>query len=165
MEACSCSYNFFVLNAENGFTHWFPLIIYTLNLIRSLCSTHICVMVCVYTTKMCKHDSLILKKKWILMHINEIKSWSTFLISFHCYYRSVFPAAWCDSGGWDPVPGFPAPPRVRQQCCMKAVGNRNTMAATLSLTQVTLSYNSNITAANEPGPLPVLPGDACVVLV
>lgn len=48
---------------------------------------------------------------------------------------------------------------------MKAVGNRNTMAATLSLTQVTLSYNSNITAANEPGPLPVLPGDACVVLV
>lgn len=47
---------------------------------------------------------------------------------------------------------------------MKAVGNRNTMAATLSLTQVTLSYNSNITVVNESGPLLVPPGNARVVL-
>lgn len=62
------------------------------------------------------------------------------------------------------MPDFPAPPSVSRQRCVKAVGNRNTMAATLSLTQVTLSYNSNLTAVNESGPLPVPSGNACVVL-
>lgn len=48
---------------------------------------------------------------------------------------------------------------------MKAVGNRNTMAATLSLTQVILSYNSNITTANVSGPLSALRGDISTALV
>lgn len=47
---------------------------------------------------------------------------------------------------------------------MKAVGNRNTMAATLSLAQVTLSYNSNITAVNVPCPLSTLRGNVSAVL-
>ncbi len=48
---------------------------------------------------------------------------------------------------------------------MKAVGNRNTMAATLSLTQVTLSYNSNLTTSKAQLPLSVLLGDILTVLV
>ncbi len=48
---------------------------------------------------------------------------------------------------------------------MKAVGNRNTMAATLSLTQVTLSYNSNLTTAIVSLPLSAALGDISTVLV
>lgn len=54
---------------------------------------------------------------------------------------------------------------VWQHRSMKAVGNRNTMAATLSLTQVTLSYNSNITTANVSWLLSVVLGDISTVLV
>ena len=46
----------------------------------------------------------------------------------------------------------------------KAVGNRNTMAASLSLTQVTQSHNSNITTANLLRAVSVLPGDIPAVL-
>lgn len=60
--------------------------------------------------------------------------------------------------------GFSSAPQSQTAALHEAVGNRNTMAATLSLTQVTLSYNSNITAVNESGPLSSLPGDACLAL-
>lgn len=66
----------------------------------------------------------------------------------------------------DPVPGFVAPPVcVWQQRSVKAVGNRNTMAATLSLTQVTLSYNSNITTTRAFCPLSVPFGHISGVLL
>lgn len=54
------------------------------------------------------------------------------------------------SGRGAPAPGFSAASVcVRRQRSVKAVGNRNTMAATLSLTQVTLSPNPTPTPANR----------------
>lgn len=66
----------------------------------------------------------------------------------------------------NPVPGFPGSPAcVWQQRGVKAVGNRNTMAASLSLTQVTLSYNSTITTASASWLLSGVPWYLSVMLV
>lgn len=71
-----------------------------------------------------------------------------------------------ESGAGGPVPGFSAASVcVWQQRSVKAVGNRNTMADTLSLTQVTLSYNSNLTTTSLSCRLPVMPGDISAVLL
>lgn len=59
-------------------------------------------------------------------------------------------------GAWSSSMFCSAPVCVWQRRSVKAVGNRNTMAAALSLTQVTLSYNSNITTTHAVCPLSVL---------
>lgn len=70
------------------------------------------------------------------------------------------------SGCGNPVPGFPGSLAcVWQQRGVKAVGNRNTMAASLSLTQVTLSYNSTITTTRASWLLSGVFGYLSVMLV
>lgn len=69
-------------------------------------------------------------------------------------------------GPWGLASGFSAASTAAcRQRSLKAVGNRNTMASSLSLTQVTLSYNSNITTANAFCPLPVTLGDVSAASV
>lgn len=136
-----------------------------------------------------RHLKYILKRpieKWIAdskMTQLKVKKFTEWVFQvFICYLSVIYPLAFVicapprsdggmvklrgEVGPWGLVSGFSAASTAAcRQRSLEAVGNRNTMASSLSLTQVTLSYNSNITTANAFCPLPVTLGDVSAASV